>query len=281
MKNFQEILEKWRKLLISQGKPAAYCDKIAEIRAFIEVTIPDGYRHFTIDDLNGKVKSKQVVTPKSLLEIRETLIQYCWGKEMVEKISSNGYELEECIKYSVMDGRRKNGTNLVVYGDSWVGEQIEGKKAEQVRKIIKLPTGKTLIGALVLKEAIYNRLFPHHAADSYVWEDHPTMMHRLMSHNAKKSTNEFDEQVDSYTECDWLVVDDISISEGETEAQRAFKANVLDTVFLERINRGLPSILLFQNDISRIGDLQHYFGVAVNRIVSNSKTFKIKIELEK
>lgn len=243
-----------------------YCETCAQVQVHIECVIPDEYQKFELNDFTGVVKDgKRVIKPTIVSEARNQLISYCWegigdGEE---------YDFKTWWDRSIMEKRRRNGNSIIIYGNPWAS----GITGSGVRTF-KQALGRTMLAAIVMKEAIRMRARPNHMADSYAWVSYTKLYDRLMSH---ATSGDYADEVSTYQSADWLCVDGFEI-EKQNEATRQFKAKVLDLFFDERMNAGLPNILVFQDDISQeMLDLRSEFGLSVNSLISSSKTTRVKL----
>lgn len=243
-----------------------HCQKWAEIWAHIDSTVPDEYRHFTLQNFTGMVDGKRVIDLEVYKAARDMIVKYCWnGVDPKE-----GYD-QTWITKCILEQRRENGNSLIIYGNPW------RTKVEKGNKPTKQPLGKTMLASIVMKEAIFQRVLGGHAADTYAWVPFTTLCNRLLA-KAEGDENHSDE-ITLYEEVDWLVVDGIQVPNGN-EAGRLFRANVLEKLFGERAEKNLPNILVFQDDISQFDDLSHDFGPSINAIINSRKTFRVAM-LEK
>lgn len=240
------------------------CLKLAEIWAYIQDTIPDEYHHFTIQDFTGMKNNNRLLSPKMVASAKAEILKYCWdGIEPGTDYDATW--ISKCI----LEKRRQNGNSILIYGDPWRQEITDGKV-----RTFKNPIGKTMLASVIMKECIFQRLLQNHSADTYAWVPYQTLCHRLMQHAAGDESHASD--ILSYEECDWLVVDGIQ-NQTASEATKGFKMNVLERLFGERVDRNLPNILVFQDDISKIDDLLGNFGSSLNHIINSRKTFRVAL----
>jgi hypothetical protein len=237
--------------------------RVAEVWAYTEAVVPDQYRQFTIEHFTGMKDGKSLLKPQLVADAKEALVKYCWeGIEEGESFSP------QWLHKSMMHKRRRQGNNLVIYGNPWSSEVSAGKV-----KTFRLPLGKTMLAAIVMKEAICLRMRgSEHYADSYAWVAYHTMVNRLMEQ--AKGNSDYDEDVWQYENADWLVVDGLEVMK---DAGSNFRASVLDKLFGERLDKGLPSILVFQDDLSQCDNLRAEFGVSINSIINSPKTFCVAL----
>ncbi|MEI6297209.1 MAG: hypothetical protein WCO84_06265, partial [bacterium] len=127
-------------------------------------------------------------------------------------------------------------------------------------------------------EVIFQRILEGLSCDTYSWVSYPTLCNRLMDKANGDATHS--DEISNYEDADWLVVDSIQITKGN-EGSKLFRASVLDKLFGERLENSLPSILVFQDDISKQDDLTSEFGVFINNIVNNRKSFHVVLSEEK
>jgi hypothetical protein len=240
------------------------CERAALVSAYIETIVPEGFRRLTIEDFSGEVttaggKAIRVLRKDVTATAREQIVKYCWkGIEPGEP-----YHRGEWGQKSIMDQRREEGTNVVIYGNASNVKQ---------GKLHRVPVGKTMIASIVMKEAIHRKFYRGHLADKFEWVQFPTLVKRLLGQ--AKGEKSYDDEIDDWEEADWLVVDGITFND-KTESARSFRASVLDQLFIERVEKRLPTIFVFQDDIEKCDDYKAEFGVAIANILSSRKTFRI------
>ena len=67
-----------------------YCSYAAEVFAYIETVIPEGFRRLTISNFQGfyldKLTAEKVtlLPPDIAVEARDSICKYCWGKTWKE-----------------------------------------------------------------------------------------------------------------------------------------------------------------------------------------------------
>lgn len=233
------------------------CRIEAEVWAYIRNVVPEDYYNKTIQDFTGMHNGNVVLSKAVLRQAREDLIRYCWaGIEPGEDYDAGW------ITKSIISRRLETGSSLVIYGNPW---------ANGVAKFGRKCLGKTLIAAIVMKEAIFQRVKPERLADTYAWASGKMFGNRLME-NAKHGS--YEEEVQFYKEVDWLVIDGLEL---EPESGRQFRINMFDSYFSERTAANRPTVFVFQDDISKINNLQYEFGSEVNKIINSSKTHHIAL----
>jgi DNA replication protein DnaC len=238
------------------------CKILSEIMAYIYAIIPDPYYKFTIHDFNGlkqdvrKQKYERILNTNIAIEARKKIIEYCWKDLPIDKI-----DIEDNIdSYSSIDRRRRDGTNVVIYGS----EEYDFKEKKQQK-------GRTMIAALIMKEAIRRRVEPKNQVQTYDWISFPILESYL------KNNSYYDMSIANLKTCDWLCIDDIS-KKNDSSAAKAFRTSLLDPFLLERLDDGLPTILVFRFDINDVDiNWEESFGIAINRIIHDSKTYLISL----
>lgn len=274
MKNVYDHLEKWRRFYADRCTKhvggyakipvSCYCQTMAQVQSHIECVVPDDYQRYELDDFNGIRNGEVLVKPHIVLEARRQLVSYCW--QGIEE--GEDYDLKTWWGRSIMEKRHRNGHSLIIYGNPWASGTTAGVKT------FKQPLGRTLLAAIVMKEAIRMRARPGHMADTYAWVSYTRLYDKLMS--KAKDNNDFNDEIEEYQYADWLCVDGFEV-ERQNEATRAFKAKVLDAFFDERMSRNLPNVLVFQDDLSRMEDIRQEFGLSVNTLINSSKTTRVKL----
>jgi len=277
MKHVADNLHKWRKFYADrcikhdggyEKMPTnCYCETVAQIAAYIECVIPDEYQKYELNDFTGMKDGKRLIKPQIVAAAKEALVSYCW--EGIDNEEIGNYDLKLWWNKSAMEKRRRNGTSMVIYGNSYTNT-ISSSGV----KVFKQPIGRTLIASIVMKEAIRLRARPGHQSDSYAWVSYNRLYDKLMLRAKENDT--YNEELSHYENADWLVVDGFEI-EKQNEATRNFKSKVLDVFFDERLNIGLPNILVFQDDLSQDYDFRQEFGLSVNSIISSGKTIRVKL----
>jgi DNA replication protein DnaC len=237
------------------NKEKCTCKIAAEIKSHLKTIIASPYYNYTIDDFTGKYKGKELLSRSIAIKAKEQLVKYCWGDDM-ELVDFNSLNEKQRDEKSVIDLRRKQGQHIVVSAgtsDFSIG--------------LKNKSGKTFIAALVMREAIKRKGFPGHQSVTYAWTQFPMLEYRI-KHD--------DPSLTYAMSADWLVVDDI-MSSAQTRAAEAYISSIINPFFFERMQSGLPTILVFRFDISQMADLalEEKFGVAISKMLKDSRTTKI------
>lgn len=230
------------------------CRVAAEIRALMETVIPDPYHKYTINDFHGHSDGGDKLISTSIAQrAKKQLAQYCWKDIGLEKL--NALDSQGLDEISLMDKRREEGKNVIIYSNPESGSGIR-------------QSGKTFIASLIMKEAIKRRLVPGNHVQQYDWIQYSRL---------KELIKQDDLALATIRSCDWLVVDDIIKDEMGRKAQ-AYVSALIDPFFVERLEDGLPTILVFRFDVEKRKKLlEEEFGVAVSKIVNNSKTHRISL----
>jgi hypothetical protein len=244
-------------------KEGCFCRKLAEVKGNIDYIIPKEYRDLTIDSVSGKVVNKDgairfVWSEDNTIRIREQLRNYLFGNA-TQIMLSNGRE--SFNKYSQMDTRYTDGSNVVIHGDNIV-EKTETKKAPRF-----LPAGKTMIACLLLKEAIWRRIYASNRAETYALVSFQTLKQDLRQRTEKAS---------DLKECDWLCIDDINLPVNENDFNHQAIVTLFDDFLMTRIEEGLPTILVCSFDALR-KDYTNSLGYTFQKIVSSQNSWLINV----
>jgi hypothetical protein len=156
-----------------------YCKKLSEVRGHIDYVIPQEYRDLTINNASGFVTTKdnerkQVWSIANKIEIQQVLRNYLFGGEELIKL----LDRESCNKSSQLDVRFQNGESVVVHGNV-LRDKKNGLPSQP------LPSGKTLIACLIIKEAIWRRLYKTNQADTYAIVSYQNLKHDFKEKNDK------------------------------------------------------------------------------------------------
>lgn len=236
------------------------CRKLAEIKGNIEYIIPEQYRDLGIQNLSGmyvdKNKKIQTVwTQENRLNIQNILRNYLFGGEEIAKLATR----EAMNKASQMDVRFIEGDNVIIYGDA-----IRMKMGSYSKT---LPAGKTLIASIILKEAMWRRLYSSNRADTYSF---------VSFHTLKQDFKQKSERVNDLKECDWLAIDDITLPASELDFNYQSFLALFEDFLITRIESRLPTILICDFDVES-QDYSRLMGHAFQKIVSANNTWLIKV----
>lgn len=272
MRDLTDKISRYYKYFKSRCKcgEKCFCEKAATVWAHVDSVIPEEYRNYTIDDFQGLVKEKEIkkrVLPEDVVAAaRQKVIDYCWG-EIEEGLP---YDADVWLKKSKMGQRHRDASTIVIYGQRWL---VSTNESGQRRVTKKACSGKTMLASIVMKAAIFHRYVENRMSDTYAWVDYNTLTDRLMSHANKEK--DFTDEINFWRDADWLVVDKIAVAERANENARQFRASVLDHFFCDRKEQHLPNILVFQDDISKMDELESDFGGVIDSIVNSQKTFRV------
>lgn len=282
MKNVDKLITQYKKSYAKKyynkevdeltEKESAQVKKQAEMGAYIDGVIPDGFGDYTIFDFNGyainrKDNSRTSTIPKKVASrARNAICKYCWGltwKDIAKKKAEDEIEARKYLrKHSIMMRRYENRNNIVIYGES------------------KRPIGRTMLASIVMKEAFRLRNTHNTIGQTYDWVDFSKLLRTIktseMNKNKNKSNEESDELID-YKTCNWLVVDNIQ-KKLRSEKQSTFYSDLLDSFFLNRYESDQPIILVFKFDIrDKHFDFERAYGTGLSKIIESDRTFKIPL----
>ena len=236
------------------------CKKIAEIRSYIRALIPSEFETCSINDFKGRnLEGEKVLDNKYAIKAKKDIIKYCWNLNLdlekdINKFKEISNTPSELNKYSIIDDRRKNGNNLVIFGS---GDR---------------QMGRTLLASIVLKEVIKQKVKPGKHIENYNWVQFKSL---------KQAIIDDDKNIMNYQTCDWLVVDNISNPQYSSVQQQTFITDKIDPFFLYRLEKDLPTIFIFRFDIfSKVNmrTLESNLGMAISDIVKNKKTTLVELK---
>jgi len=236
------------------------CQKWAEIWAIIEEFVPEQYRTLNIDDFTGLVDNNRQLQLNIVLQAKNIIKQYCWAN------IQEGEDWDKSwISKSILNNRKENCNNLIIHGSSWA-------KTGDNSKLIHRKLGRTMLASIVMKEAIFQRIFPNSASDSYGWISYNILLDKLMSRANDKI--EFIDDLSKLEECDWLVIDEIKTGK---DHNRVFRASVFDRFLNKRLELRKPTIMVFNEDIEKSSNFTEEFGNVAEKIVQSNSTFKVHL----
>jgi hypothetical protein len=268
----RRLLELYAKNYCGYDRPASCmkdscsCAIAAEYRAFINRTIPDGFRQFSIRDFHGKVNEATRLPLQVARAAKEQVFKYCWGDlSLLERLSL--LSEEELNQASIIADRISRGHNVVIHGTS--PKRIE-KLLEGNSSVHETPIGRTFIASVITKEAIKLKLDPKFRSLSFEWIQFNPLLQSIK--------NDGNDAI-HYESCGWLVVDDITESMLKASlAQKAFTETLLDSFFSHRVRQKHPTVLVFKFDIdARRTEIESAFGVTINKIINDRNTCVISL----
>ena len=233
-----------------------YCKQNAEIWAYIEYVLPEGYEKLTVFDWDGFSKNgKQVLPTATATEVKNVICNFCWGKSWID-LKSHFEGDEEKIKqymnkHSIMSNRLRDGNCVVIHG---VGKGI----------------GSSMCASIIIKEAIKLRKLAGQRGQTYNWID--------MSSLKKAVEDDYSYSSESLVAAncissDWLVVDDIP-SMGMSTHRR----DLMNAFFMARLKAKKPTILIFKFNIENTTfDLDEAIGTGVRRVIQSKRTTTITL----
>ena len=232
------------------------CKLLAEIQAYIYCVVGSPYYKFSIWDFHGRASNwekDKLLNTDILNKAKEQVLKYCWDGiylDTIAEFENNRKGLDLDAK-SIIDKRREEGTNVVIYAPT-----------------DESPKGKTFVASIIMREAIKRRILPGRSIDTYNWIKYPSLWNHISNNS---------EIVESALKfCDWLVVDDIPDQSGVKRTMEHYITSKVDPFFIERMEDGLPTILVFRFDItSKTIRWEDQFGVGIASIIKDPNTFVI------
>lgn len=238
-----------------------FCRKMAEVRGYIDYVIPPQYRDLTIDNARGWIKDKDgkdipVWKEENQITIQNTLRSYLFG----DADSSSFKCREDYIKASKLDNRFAEGANLIIHGKPILSKR-DGLPSQP------MPTGKTLISCLVLKEVIWRRICATNRADTYALTSYQTLRQDLKLKNDRAS---------DLKEYDWLAIDDIAEPININDFNHQSFLSMFDDFLMARMNDRLPTILVCDFDVLA-KDYTNVLGYSFQKMVTAKNTWLISV----
>jgi len=233
-------------------KKLCTCAKAAEVYAYIDGIVPEEFHKCNINNFNGKNKNNEIVLDVGIsILVKKQIIKYCWDLELkdFDNISSDIYELS---KKSILNKRRENGNNIVIYGSSGV-------------------QGKSFVASIIMKEVIKQRLKPGKYIETYDWVEFNILRENVINDNEDSANSR---------SSDWLVIDNIDETIFATNKQSSFIVSKLDPFFGYRLKNKMPTIFIFRFDIRKsyfIQRVEKLLGFSVLNTLKSDKTFTIPL----
>lgn len=231
-------------------KAACICSAVAEINGYCMKTLPAGFEFADLGNLNGIANGCKVLTDQVVRRVMGKIGDYCFGEDFSESIP-NRAQLNQISK---MDLRFSEGHNLVIHGSG--GVSSSGRS--------KIPLGKTLIASIIMREAIWRRMFSSNRAFSYMFSSSEMIIESVIASKKAK-------EIPHARTVDWLCVDDIY-------AGRFHLASILDETISYRMSVRLPTIIILQFDAAQQTDIESEIGhFAAKMLRQSSGNFVISI----
>lgn len=202
---------------ISSCEDFCYCRALSEVIGYQLSIIPRKYAKLELPDFTGMVDGKRVVSEDIMRMSTSSLLKYCFGDDSI-LLTTPRSKLNEL---SVMDRRFEDGCNVFVHG------QVSHDGLKNAGGL-----GRSFLAALILKEAIWRRIFKGNKAITYRFAS----VHDLIAEVLDKDNR------DSDWLTDWLVIDDIN-----SYQTRALPIS-LDRIVSRRRMMSLPTVFVLQFD---------------------------------
>lgn len=248
------------------NKGFCYCRQSAELWAYIESVVPEGYSKYTILDFTGQIAKsndrERVLSNTKSLEVKNKICEYCWGvnwQQVITKYPLPKDQRKFLNSHSIIDKRLKSGKNVVIYGS-------ESKQL-----------GRSLIATIIMKEAIKLRKQKGYQGQTYAWVDMPFLRKLLINDSTPYNKTSYD--LAFYKTCDWLVVDNIIDNVAYSDKHSSFQKDLFDPFFIERFKSELPTILIFKFDIQPETSLvEKKMGIGLSNFINSKETTIISLE---
>jgi len=247
-KNYKSLKSRCHQKFCGEASDVCYCKCLPEVIGYQQSVIPSGLSKLEFSDFNGKTDREEIISNNCASLALSKISEFCFGSPVLLK-SKDRKTLNQS---SIMDERFNNGSMVFIHGEKW----------SRNKKSSTLPLGRSLVASLILKEAIWRRLFANNIAYSY----HYSMMSKIKS-------DIFDKSDDSaiYHHSDWLVIDDI-FSEPDK-----MQSICLDRIISQRISRNLPCIICFEFDLFKKENLGSIVGKYIPKLLYGEDTFLINL----
>ena len=242
-----------------------FCRKLAEVRGLIDHVIPSEYKDLSINNARGYIttregKPQKVWSDDNTAKIQETLRSYLFGGEDILNITDR----ESYNKYSKMDLRFFEGDNVIIHGSTSVANKFSSRSNP-------VPTGKTLISCIIMKEAIWRRIYKSNKAETY---------NIVSYHTLKQDLKAKTDKANNLRESDWLVIDDISLPVIDTDFVHQSFVSLFDDFLMSRMEAKLPTILICDFDVTS-RDYTSSIGYSFQKMISSKNSWLISVGGEK
>ncbi|MAG24860.1 hypothetical protein CMI47_04700 [Candidatus Pacearchaeota archaeon] len=256
MKNLEHLIDKYYKRLRSSchdnlcdaENGVCYCKCLAEVMGYQHSVIPGGLSSLEFSDFTGNSNNEKIISKDSASIALSKISEFCFGSPILLK--SNDRKVLN--KKSIMDRRFNDGNMVFIHGE---------KRGKNV-KSGSSPLGRSMIASLILKEAIWRRLFSSNRAYRY----HYAMLSKVKSDIFDKS-----DDANLYYNSDWLVLDDIFCEPDKMQGI------AIDKIVAHRIHKNLPCIFCFEFDLFKKENLSTIVGRYIPKLLYGERTFLIDL----
>lgn len=260
-----------------KNEHGCYCKAISEVCAYTKFILPEEFVHKTIFDFSGASNNNDVIQDDPIAssefdlfaqQAKEKIYEYCWkGKcpgNNIQRMNPQDMDL-----ISLMDERFKNASNLIIHGNNYI-EKFDSKIKKN--KKIRIQTGKSMLAAIVLKEAIRRKLFSTNEAFTYQYVSFPILRNNLLDKNDKDKKD----YISDLSDIDWLVIDDILLDGDSSNDYKQYFKRQFDAFLMSRLENNKPTIFVMQFNIDNV-DLKEDFGFAMDKIRYLKSSFIVRV----
>lgn len=251
-----------------------YCKAISEVCAYIKYIIPEEYIYLSIYDFKGVSSMNEAIQNDPTVSLdfdilaqkaKEKIWEYCWRGKCPND-SDSRFSTQKMDSLSSIDKRFNDGSNLIIHGDSYYSFYDSNIRKN---KKIKLQTGKSMLAAIVLKEAIRRKLFASNNASTYQYVSFPVLRNDLLDKDKK-------DYISDLSEVDWLVIDDIFFDGEYSHDYKQYFKRQFDAFLMSRVENGKPTIFVMQFNINDI-DIKEDFGFAMDKVINLKSSFVVQV----
>lgn len=254
------------------------CKAVAEVWAYTKAIVPEEYVDLTIhnfegvsnvsSDIQSQLKGEEIRTLDQLAFAAKLKIwNYCWGSSTY----SADMTQTQMDQISVIAKRFKEGTNVVIHGTHYrenFDQQTNRPRRVPMRK------GKSLLGSIVLKEAIRRKMFADYNASTFDYVSYPILRPALIDRQDQNKR----EMASDLEERDWLLIDDITIDEDRTERGdfKRYMKSQIDSFLMSRLDAGKPTIFILQFNLNDY-DIRSELGYVMEKIVTTKSNCIVQV----
>jgi len=236
------------------------CSRYAEIDAYKESVVPRGYEKLDIFNFHGASNfNKKLLSNPVVIKAKNEISSYCWGKSwegMNKEYKTNEEKKDFMRNNNVLPSRIFNSNNVVIYGDA------------------SRPLGRTLVASIIMNKVIELRIKPIYRSHTYDWIDYCVLFDEL---NPSKSSDLDNKNIDYLRGCDWLVIDNITISSSISHQQQHFQTTIFNPFILGRLSERLVTILVIKDNIENKNNSEEVFGLGINSVINSNSTTTIPL----
>jgi DNA replication protein DnaC len=242
-----------RRIFLNNVWYSCSCQLIASLKyKFDKIKIyPNDLKNKSWEDFKGINNSGAKLTAKSLIQAKSQALKYCFDTDDLKAI-------KERKNKSVILNRLKQGTNIVISGDSG--------------------SGKSLLAFLILKEIVFYSIYNAKKL-TFEWVRSSDLLEAARWDNSKNIDNDL---LDYWSDIQFLFIDNMSLKQNQGDHRAPPNMSSINRLFYNRLSNRLPTIILCNDSLLKSDKYEknkviEEWGQDFYSILSNENNFFIQL----